>query len=405
MVTITGMKQYDTERLSELYSDTESSISGFIRSLIIWCISLCIGFYILPHASYLKRDIRFAEIPLSIPLSPPMLLIILKVATYWTIFQIVTRINYALAIRRALHIRKADPIPSKWPLGALGTMRLVLLACFFTPTLVSLWVRSLVPVPILYTALTGTALVEAILVNVFFGVTVKNLAGQPESRYSFRHYWGLKKVLNRILVIWILFVFLVDSKPTWYLSFANISNTKCSQYNFSEARCERMEAQDNHFHGCNLDGAILWRSKLDGTNFSGASMEGANLSKVIAHRSVFIGTNLNSANCKYSVFRKSQFVGACLARADLRFSKLAESMLVGCNLDYADLSNSDLKNSDCRKSTFVGACLTGADLTGADLTGCDFSGAEGLSSVQIHDATGDKTTTLPCGVKPPPHWT
>ncbi len=120
---------------------------------------------------------------------------------------------------------------------------------------------------------------------------------------------------------------------------------------------------------CNLFQADFGAMDLKGRNLAGARLRQADLSAAVAGHARFAGGDLRDLNA------------------------------YGAVMGGADFARADLTNA-----TFVGAYLQGANFSGAKLGGVNFSGAEmararGLTQGQLAEACGDRSTTLPRGLR------
>ena len=91
--------------------------------------------------------------------------------------------------------------------------------------------------------------------------------------------------------------------------------------------------------------------------------------------------------------------GLELPAADLSGVDLAGTNLRGADLRYARLSNALLTNAD-----LFGADLFGADMRDTDVRGARLAESLFLTPMQLAVTTGDKTTTIPPGLRRPDHW-
>lgn len=91
--------------------------------------------------------------------------------------------------------------------------------------------------------------------------------------------------------------------------------------------------------------------------------------------------------------------GLELATADLSGADLAGTNLRGADLRYARLPNAVLVGAD-----LFGADLFGADLRDADVRGARLAASLFLTPMQLEVTTGDRTTTIPPGLRRPDHW-
>ena len=96
--------------------------------------------------------------------------------------------------------------------------------------------------------------------------------------------------------------------------------------------------------------------------------------------------------------------GASLFSANLTLADLSKAKLVGANLVLANLKGADLRGADLSRANLVGARLIGTDLKDANLSGADIRTAEDLTQEQLNETRGDRTTSLPEGLKRPRHW-
>ncbi|WP_203841815.1 pentapeptide repeat-containing protein [Winogradskya humida] len=163
--------------------------------------------------------------------------------------------------------------------------------------------------------------------------------------------------------------------------------------------------------GANLDGTDLDSVHLDGADLRYADLDGANLTGADLRYADLTGTPLTGANLRYANLTGANLDGADLASANLDGANLASANLHDADLSGADLHDADLSGAHLDGANLQGmrldvahldgADLDGADLTYADLTGADLSRVVGLTSIQIVDASMDKTTKLPKGVEQP----
>tara|TARA_R110002073_G_scaffold326582_2_gene506561 strand:+ start:1713 stop:2342 length:630 start_codon:yes stop_codon:yes gene_type:complete len=142
--------------------------------------------------------------------------------------------------------------------------------------------------------------------------------------------------------------------------------------------------------GADLSAGLYRRGKLFGANLVGTDYRKSNLVEADFHDS-----NISKSDLRKCDIRKANFDNANLTGA-----RLGKSNLAGATLRNADLSGADLEQVH-----LGGADLTGAKLTGAKLTQTDFETAIGLTSEQVAEAIGDKSTMLPKGMARPASWT
>ncbi|MGI0493059.1 pentapeptide repeat-containing protein [Alkalinema pantanalense CENA528] len=90
--------------------------------------------------------------------------------------------------------------------------------------------------------------------------------------------------------------------------------------------------------GCDLSGAGLVLSQLQGANLQGANLQGANLSQ-----SNLTGADLSNAQLTGSSLAGANLAGANLAGADLRGVDLRGAFLGGANLQNARLEGTSLE--------------------------------------------------------------
>ncbi len=91
--------------------------------------------------------------------------------------------------------------------------------------------------------------------------------------------------------------------------------------------------------------------------------------------------------------------GLELATADLSGANLAGTNLRGADLRYARLSNAVLSGAD-----LFGADMFGADVRDANVRGARLGASLFLTQMQLEVTSGDGTTTIPSGLRPPDHW-
>jgi hypothetical protein len=88
-----------------------------------------------------------------------------------------------------------------------------------------------------------------------------------------------------------------------------------------------------------------------------------------------------------------------LATADLSGVDLAGTNLRGADLRYARLSSAVLTDADLFAADLFGAEMRDTDVRGARLAGTLF-----LTPMQLEVTIGDKTTTIPPGLRRPDPW-
>jgi uncharacterized protein YjbI with pentapeptide repeats len=115
----------------------------------------------------------------------------------------------------------------------------------------------------------------------------------------------------------------------------------------------------------------------------------AQLANIDMHGVLLIGSDL----------RRASLGGATFERAILRNSDFR-----GCDLRCAILDGADLFQADFCGADLRGASLISAFLKRANLIGADLSTAQGLTTAQIGEASGDGSTRLPEGVMRPASW-
>ena len=91
--------------------------------------------------------------------------------------------------------------------------------------------------------------------------------------------------------------------------------------------------------------------------------------------------------------------GLELATADLSGANLA-----GTNLRGADLRYAGCPTLSCRAPTCLAWDMFGADVRDANVRGACLGVSLFLTQMQLEVTSGDGTTTIPSGLRPPDHW-
>ena len=119
-----------------------------------------------------------------------------------------------------------------------------------------------------------------------------------------------------------------------------------------------------------LNGAQLFRAKLDGANLTDA---------------IFTGANLEQADLRAAIVIRTRFFGTRLVNADLQEARgealMIEADLSSANLNKADLSDADLLYSTLKDAKLREARLDRVNLHGVNATNADFSSASLRSAV------------------------
>lgn len=105
--------------------------------------------------------------------------------------------------------------------------------------------------------------------------------------------------------------------------------------------------------------------------------------------------DLSDSEFENAKFDEARLEGAILKPARRGKLNFRKASFKGAHLEGAILRNVDLKDADFQR----------AHLHGTTLTHCNLEGVKGLTYGQIHEAIGDKeTTVLPEGLEPPAWW-
>jgi uncharacterized protein YjbI with pentapeptide repeats len=171
-----------------------------------------------------------------------------------------------------------------------------------------------------------------------------------------------------------------------------------------------------HFDLAHLDRAYMLGASLLGASLDRASLSDAMLVNVKSSKVNMSGVRLTGADAELidltgaqlGCHRISNEAPEC---ADVQRATLRRAMLDNSNLEGANLSNSDLRAASLRNAHLEGTRLSDADFrcdTEAiigerqctDIRGANLSEAIGLTSDQLKEACGDKTTLLPPNFPP-----
>jgi len=149
------------------------------------------------------------------------------------------------------------------------------------------------------------------------------------------------------------------------------------------AKDYRIDLQDTHLAGAEMDDAPLAKADLARAILKGARLERADLQ----------GAGLMRAN-----LQEARLEGANLQEAGLMRANLQEARLEGANLQEAGLEGATLKSADLRDADFAASSLRSADYTETQhLTQGAINAAFGVRE-------GYGRTLLPEGLDHPAHW-
>ena len=123
--------------------------------------------------------------------------------------------------------------------------------------------------------------------------------------------------------------------------------------------------------GCNLFQADMSYRDISGVDVSGSRLIQSDFSLATADRVNFEGANLSISN----------LFGGRFTSANFRKANLERATLVGGYFGSAD--------------------FTGASLASANLSGADLETARGLTQAQLDRTCGDRSTSLPKGLRIP----
>ena len=108
---------------------------------------------------------------------------------------------------------------------------------------------------------------------------------------------------------------------------------------------------------------------------------------------VISGRDYTHARLRQADLSLGRFTGSRFDHADLR-----DTNLYGISAGHARFAGADLGNASLVGGYFQHANFVAARLVGANLSGADLRGAIGLTSPQLSQACGDKSTRLPPGL-------
>jgi len=197
-------------------------------------------------------------------------------------------------------------------------------------------------------------------------------------------------------------------------------NVAAPGLNWSECSKTNIMLQGSDLHGANLVGAHFDSTDLSNANLTLANLEkatlvrtwlknaraeAANFSRIEAYRSDFSNVLANGARFASAELQRAEFSGAQLTNADFQKAELGradfdKAVLTGSNFSFANLSRAALSGATIKGPVAFG----GAFMYLTCIEGLDLSAATGLEQEQINLACGDKSTTLPAGLKVPETW-
>ncbi len=171
---------------------------------------------------------------------------------------------------------------------------------------------------------------------------------------------------------------------------ANLQGSWLNGANLWKARLQGAEfhytqLQGAMLHAAQLQGAKLHVAQLQGAVLDGAQLQGAGLWKVqlqgaMLHAAQLQGAGLDEAQLQGAVLHEAQLQGVGLFEAQLQGAVLFEAQLQG-----AVLSGAQLQGAMLHAAQLQGAVLDGAQLQGAVLDGAQLQGAM-LHEAQLQGA-------------------
>ena len=141
-----------------------------------------------------------------------------------------------------------------------------------------------------------------------------------------------------------------------------------------------------NFEGVQLQGAKLWRARLQKANLTGAYLQGVNLREARLQGAGLEGAQLQRANLWKAKLQEAEIWGTQLQEACLTEAQLQEARLIEAQLQGADLREAQLQGAYLVRAQLQGADLWKAQLQGANLTEAQLQGAN-LREVQLQGAS------------------
>lgn len=124
-------------------------------------------------------------------------------------------------------------------------------------------------------------------------------------------------------------------------------------------------------NGCNIQGAYLLNSELQGVNFSYALLQGSDFRFSNMQKGFFYSANLQCSDMRKANLQFSNFTYANISNSKLCGAQLQNSILHYAKLQASILSSARLQNTD-----FTGANLMCVDLSDANITNANFKSAD-----------------------------
>ncbi|MGH6837283.1 MAG: pentapeptide repeat-containing protein [Methylocella sp.] len=181
---------------------------------------------------------------------------------------------------------------------------------------------------------------------------------------------------------------------------ADVRHVDFSGAILNRASCVFAWADNAHFNGAQLQGAVLVGAQLQHASLVGARLQRAVLSAAqlqgsVLDRAQLQGASLDSAQLQGASLKDAQLQGASLAGAQLQGVELHNAQLQGASLDSAELQATQLTGAQLQGASLDHAQLQGAWLSGTQLQGASLKSAQlqatWLNGVQLQGASLDGT--------------
>jgi uncharacterized protein YjbI with pentapeptide repeats len=207
------------------------------------------------------------------------------------------------------------------------------------------------------------------------------------------------------------------------LRYANFSNTRLSEVDFSDSYPQRADFSDSIFSNTNFSGADLRGADFSDAEFSDVDLPGAKLEDVCFSDADFFysdlsGSDIFDADLSETFFYNTKLSDVNLLSADFSGAHLRSTTFAGSNfrdaflkdiiIDSSNFSNTTFDDANLSEASLEAVNLSGAniydaDLSHASLNRTNLSGASlrsatlteaNLTRVELSDLTVDRETTL-----------
>jgi uncharacterized protein YjbI with pentapeptide repeats len=180
--------------------------------------------------------------------------------------------------------------------------------------------------------------------------------------------------------------------PGRNLQGASIYRIRVDRSNFAGASFNNAKVTYSDFSYSDFTNAGLYGATLENTSLEGSKFPGADLQYAKAAYAIFLYADLSTAHLANASLISADLESANLTRADLRWADLTRAWLDYARFTNAQLADAYLNGALLKNTTFKGADLSRADLRGAVISHVDFTDAN-LTGARV-DANWNESAVM-----------